>query len=235
PEALAEFLQRGSASASGSTHNQKKMHRLLPLWLKKLFLSSFVVLNLTTVLFINLPASMHKECCLWINEHFSQWNTYRIRYASWRWQQYAHLTGLNNRWQMFGYQSRFNWWYDIRAIYSDGDQETSVLLPLPNQSPRTLLERYVFDLKERKFELNIYASEIARERYSRYLMRVYSTHQGLPIQSVRWHLCTQNILPPDQAMAEQRLHVEQADVRLLNQFEVNCQSQNTKLVARSVD
>ena len=51
---------------------------------------------------------------------------------------------------------------DIRAIYSDGVNESSVLLPLPNQSARNLAEKFLFDLKERKFELNIYRNPLAR-------------------------------------------------------------------------
>ena len=54
----------------------------------------------------------------------------------------------------------------------------------------------VFDLKERKFELNIYLNPVARESYSRYLARQYPSHDGLPIQRIKWHLGTQRILPP---------------------------------------
>ena len=186
----------------------------------RLFVSCFIVLNLLTVAWINQPESWTDEKSKWIEQCLSSQQAYQLRIAAWRWQQYAHYAGLDNRWQMFGCQSRFNWWYDIRAIYSDGVEETSVLLPLPNQSARTLVERMLFDLKERKFELNIYRNPVARESYSRYLARQFPTHNGLPIQMIRWHLCTQRILPPNEAIAKHQLHDPHAQVRHLNDFKI---------------
>ena len=179
-----------------------------------------IVLNVSTVAWINQPEQWTDAKSNWIAENLSPHGAYRLRYAAWRWQQYAHYAGLDNRWQMFGRQSRFNWWYDIRAIYSDGGKKSSVLLPIPNQSARTLVERLLFDLKERKFELNIYLNPVARESYSRYLARQFPTHNGLPIQSIRWHLCTQRILPPSEAVAKHQLVDTHAQVHHLNDFRI---------------
>lgn len=187
---------------------------------KRRLISMFVLVNLLTVLWINQPESFCDTKSKWLDRWLPPSDAYRFRYAGWRWSQYAHYTGLDNRWQMFGRQSRFNWWYDIRAIYSDGVRESTVLLPLPNQSARTVLQRTLFDLKERKFELNIYLNPLARESYSRYLARQYPTKDGMQIQSVRWHLGTQGILPPDVAVAENRLHEDTVHVQLLNEFAV---------------
>jgi hypothetical protein len=203
----------------------------LPSRKSRVLISGFVLLNLATVLWTNTPPSVLQVCREAVDAHFSPQNAYRIRYVDWRWQQYAHVVGLNNRWQMFGRQSRFNWWYSIRAIYSDGETEKSVLLPLPNQSPRTFLDRYVFDLKECKFELNIYLNEVARESYSRYLMRQYSEHEGMPIRSIRWFLGTQMILEPKDAVAQHRLHASEAQVRLLNEFFDKREATNRSLVS----
>ena len=189
------------------------------LW-KRIFISGFVVLNILTVAWINQPQSVFEWTSKWIDQHWTVANAYRLRYATWRWQQYAHYAGLDNRWQMFGRQSRFNWWYDIRAVYSDGIHESIVLLPLPNQSARSFFERTVFDLKERKFELNIYLNPVARESYSRYLARQYPSHDGLPIQRIKWHLGTQRILPPNEAIAVQQLHDSHVQIMLLNDFEL---------------
>ena len=82
------------------------------------------------------------------------------------------------------------------------------------------MQRMLFDLKERKFELNIYLNPVAREAYSRYLARQFPNHEGMPIQSVRWHLGTQGILPPVEAVAKQRLHEDKAHIQLLNEFNV---------------
>ncbi len=187
---------------------------------KRMFISGFVVLNMLTVAWINQPESVAEWSLKWVDQHWTPAQAYRLRYAAWRWQQYAHYAGLDNRWQMFGRQSRFNWWYDIRAVYSDGIRESIVLLPLPNQSARSFFERSLFDLKERKFELNIYRNPVARESYSRYLARQYPMHDGLPIQRIRWHLGSQRILPPNEAIAEHQLHDSHVQIMLLNDFEL---------------
>ncbi len=190
-----------------------------PRW-KRWLISGFVGINLLTVAWMNQPEQLSEAASNWIDRHWSPSQAYRLRLAAWRWNQYAHYAGLDNRWQMFGFQSRFNWWYDIRAVYSDGHQESSVLLPLPNQSARTLAERLLFDLKERKFELNIYRNPIAREAYSRYLARQFPTHEGMPISNVRWHLGSQRILPPAEAVSKQQLHDTQVQILLLNDFKI---------------
>lgn len=91
------------------------------------------------------------------------------------------------------------------------------------------MQRTLFDLKERKFELNIYLNPVARESYSRYLARQFPTHDGMPIQSVRWHLGTQGILPPAEAVAKHKLHDDSAHVQLLNEFQVGPDVANVSL------
>lgn len=195
------------------------MNRILNrLVLTKIAISVFVVGNLLTVLCINTPDSFQRSFHSSLKGCLSEWNAYRLDQANYRWRQYAYVVGLDNRWQMFGRQSRFNWWYDIRAVYSNGIVEKSILLPLSNQSQRSILERYIFDQKERKFALNIYQSELGREAYSRYLMRQFSELDGMPIKSIRWHLCTQRILPPEEAVAKQELHDSMTQVYPLNDF-----------------
>ncbi len=185
---------------------------------QRLILSGFVVLNLATVGWINMPDTVGKTLSQWLDTSSSPTTSYRMKYIGWRWQQYAHIVGLDNRWQMFGRQSRFNWWYDIRAVYSDGRHECSVLLPLPNQSARSISQRMLFDLKERKFELNLYPNTLAREAYSRYLARQFPFHNGMPIQTIRWHLGTEGILPPSKAVQQQKLHTSRVQLFHLNDF-----------------
>ena len=192
----------------------------IPSRFTRLIISCFVVLNLATVGWINLPESVGKSVSQWIDRSLSPPEAYRFKCFTWRWQQYAHHAGLDNRWQMFGRQSRFNWWYDIRAVYSDEERAISVLLPLPNQSARGLAQRFLFDLKERKFELNLYRNSIAREAYSRYLARQFPTHDGMPIQRIRWQLGSQSILPPAEAVAKNTLHSTHVQLMHLNDFEV---------------
>jgi hypothetical protein len=177
----------------------------LPSRWRRCVLSIFILLNLSTVLYMNLPKQ-------WSAETYQQWSAalpestkHQLSLCNWRWQQYAHIAGLSNQWQMFGKQSNFNWWYDIRGVYSDGTTTETVLLPLPNQSARTFAEKYLFDLKERKFALNIYLNQFARQAYQRYLAQCYPEHLGLPLTEIRWKLCYQMILPPEEAVQSQQL------------------------------
>jgi hypothetical protein len=217
---MPELTMPESMEGKSSQEFDSQPNSLPSRW-KRCLISCFVLLNLSTVIWVNLPEPLTDEKSKWIDHRLNPYQAYRVRYAAWRWQQYAHYVGLDNRWQMFGRQSRFNWWYDIRAIYSDSLNEESVLLPLPNQSARSFAERYLFDLKERKFELNIYRNPVAREAYSRYLARQFPTHHGLPIRSIRWHLGTQRILPPNEAVAKQKLHDDHANIRFLNDFKID--------------
>lgn len=113
--------------------------------------------------------------------------------------QYAHKLGLDNRWQMFGRQSRFNWRFHIYGLYSDGLTTRAWLLPDPRQVPRNWIERNLIDFKEGKYQLNIYDNRPARMAYAFYLARRYPLHEGLPIQSVVYELRHQWIREPRQA------------------------------------
>jgi len=189
------------------------------LW-KRCLISTFILLNLATVLFVNLPLHWKDNFLGWAATTRSPEDVHRLEMASWRLQRYAYFAGLDNRWQMFGYQSRFNWWYVIRGVYSDGRHEKLVLLPLPNQSGRTICDSFLFDLKEIKFELNIYLNPTAREAYSRYIARQFPERDGMPIRSVRWELGCQMILPPDEAVQRQELLYPRCSVQVLNEFPV---------------
>lgn len=121
---------------------------------------------------------------------------YLLRYGKWLIQYYAFCTGLNNQWQMFGKQTRFNWWYLIKAKYGDGEPQ---ILPLPSQSKRTFWQAWFLDFKETKFHLNLYPRPAAREAYAYYLARQYPVHEGVPISSIIFELNWQMILPREEA------------------------------------
>ena len=77
---------------------------------KRRLVSMFVLVNLLTVLWINQPEAFTDAKSKWIDRQLPPNEAYQLRYAAWRWSQYAHYAGLDNRWQMFGRQSRLNWW-----------------------------------------------------------------------------------------------------------------------------
>jgi hypothetical protein len=137
------------------------MHRRLPL-------SLFCALNVGTVLFMNQPAPVEERGTQALGSMLSAQNASRAHAASWLVRYYAHLAGLDNRWTMFSYLHRLDWWYVIKAAYPDGLEEP---LPLPLQSPRSFLQRTFFDYKEAKFHLNIYSQPEWRKAYGRYLCR----------------------------------------------------------------
>jgi len=137
----------------------------------------------------------------WFGVHYAQqMATAGDRYL----RKYAHYTGLDNRWQMFGLQSRFNWWYVIKARYREGSREEEIVLDLPRQSeqsgvPRTRWQYHFFDFREGKFHLNMYREPYDRAAYARYLARKYPEHDGMPVESVVYELHFQHIKPPEEA------------------------------------
>ena len=163
---------------------------------KRIVLSCFFVLGLFAVLYSNRPAPLIDAGDRFLDSHLSPEGARAARYASWLVQYYAFLTGLNQQWQMFGEQSRCNWWYAIKARY--GDHEP-LLLPLPNQSDRTPMQSLLTDFKENKLLLNLYTRPWSREAYAHYLCRQYPLQDGTPISSVQYELHWQIIAPREEA------------------------------------
>ena len=163
---------------------------------RKVIISLFVSLNIITVLFMNRPLQFVEAANKTIQVFNSEELTGELNYCSNLIKMYAHIFGLDNRWQMFGRQSRFNWWYLISGKYADS---SVVTLPVPFQAKRTLWESLFVDFKEGKFDLNLYNDPGGREIYSRYLCRKYASRNASPIQSIIFDLYFQHILPPEEA------------------------------------
>ena len=165
--------------------------------MRKIVLSAFCVLNLGTVVFMNLPAAVTEAETRALMTlpppvaHRMRWVELQIR----RW---AYVTGLDNRWTLFSQLPRFDWWYVIKARYPDGSEE---LLPLPRQSARPFLYRNFFDHKEAKFHLNIYPHAHMRWSYGRYLCRVIRATRPTPAAAVVFELHWQQILERPEALA----------------------------------
>ena len=171
---------------------------------KKVILSAFIVLNLFTVLFMNRPVPLGKRLNVAMNRHVGPTTAYRLRYSSYLVQRYAHLVGLDNRWQMFGRLPRFNWWYVIKARY---DGAEGVVLPLAMQAPRTVWQNLLFDFKEGKFYLNIYLRPTYRRAYAYYLCRQFPSRDGTQIASIVYELHWQHLYPLAKA-AELGAHLD---------------------------
>lgn len=180
---------------------------------RKTLISAFVILNVSTVLYMNRPVVVDAK----IKENFPARLNWGIEYGGWLIARYAHVVGLDNRWQMFGQQSRFQWWYVIKANY-ENDKER--VLPLAMQSERTFWEDFLFDFKEAKLYLNLYTRPDFRETYARYLSRQFATFEGAPVTSIVYELHWRNILNPQEA-ARRGFHLEERSYKQLLQ-EVEC-------------
>ncbi len=164
---------------------------------KKLLVSAFIVLNLGTVLWMNRPKGLVRAWDRALAACPSPAAAGVLRHADYLDQNYAHITGLDPTWQMFGALSRFDWWFVIKARYADGEE---VLLPLPLQSDRTPWERTMADFKEVKYHLNMYTDRPSREAYALYLARQFPEHHGARIRAIVWEVHYQNIRPPAETL-----------------------------------
>ena len=183
--------------------------------IRKIIISLFIVLNIGTVLFMNRPNPFIDAINGVINSFDSPTFKYKTTLYSWYIKTYAHIVGLDNRWQMFGRQSRFNWWYLIKAKYANSE---IITLPLPRQIPRNWFQSFLIDFKEGKFHLNMYPNQANRESYSRYLCRQYSNSSGVPIESIIFELHYQYILTPEEAAKQGRCLDPNTYSNVLNEF-----------------
>jgi hypothetical protein len=175
--------------------------------LSKSLISLFVVMNILAILRSNRPSWAGHAVESTAESAFGPLAVYRLRYTGWLIDRYAHLSGLNNRWEMFSHQSRFNWWYGIQGVTPDG---TVVELNLPLVGERTFAERNFFDFREAKYHLNLYPNPDLRHRYGRYLCRALARVR-VPdhgrVQQIRFLLHHQNLLSPEEARAR-GTHIE---------------------------
>jgi hypothetical protein len=183
--------------------------------MRKALISAFILLNLGVVLFVNRPFRLIRAVQWHALTKLPPRTVYGLSLAAWGVLRYAHLAGLDNRWEMFGRQSRFHWRYLIQAKDEEG---RTAVLPLPRQSPRTFWQKYFFDFREAKFHLNLYARPAARQAYARYLCRKFPEAGGRPVRSIVFELEYQHLVPLDQAAAR-GTHLE-TDVHqeLLDEF-----------------
>jgi hypothetical protein len=160
---------------------------------------------LGTILWCNLPDAAREQALGRTVRSLSPEGAYRVRQLEWLARYGAHLAGLDNKWQMYGGQSRFNWSFVITGAYADEQRKVERQLIDREDRYATGWRRRLFGFKEAKFQLNIYGDPVARESYARYLARQRPEWEGLPIARVRYELQLQYILPPLVAVREQRL------------------------------
>jgi hypothetical protein len=175
---------------------------------------------LATIFWCNLPDSFTAATRTAMDRHLDPQFAYKVRWTAWVFRYAAHIAGLDNKWQMFGGQSRFNWKFLIVAEYGESTDRVERLLPLPRQGDRSFFQKSVIDFKEAKFHLNIYNDPVARESYARYLGREYPEYQGRSLKSIRYDLQVQNIIPPLIAVKEQKLLEEKIITNTISRFSI---------------
>jgi hypothetical protein len=168
--------------------------RLFPPRWQRTLLNLATCLILMTIGWCNLPDEVPRSVIAGLEQNCSPQMAHRIRWGEWVWKWGAHLAGFDNKWQMYGLQSRFNWHYQIIATYGEGDQQVDRLLPLPRQSERTYWQRAIVDFKEAKFHLNIYNDPLARETYAHYLAHQFPEFNGQRLKRIRYAVKQQQLL-----------------------------------------
>ncbi len=170
--------------------------------IKRFLISLFVLLNIFTVIYVNRPIPIKETQGSKLKEILHPSSLDHMRSATRIFfTGYGELVGLSTRWLMFVLQDRYNWSYLIKAKYEDSSE---VILPIPRQGKRTILEREFFDFKDTKFQYNFNYRPYAKEHYASYLCRKYPIHNGAKVKSIIFELYKQNILELKEAEKRNR-------------------------------
>jgi hypothetical protein len=181
---------------------------------RKPLISAFVILNITGFMHANRPFWLVRSSDS-VLEAWGGYGAYRVKYAGWVLARYEHAAGLDNRWEMFSTQPRFNWWFDIKGV---NDQGAAFDLEVPSQGNRSVLDTAFFDFREAKYTLNLYANPELRARYANYLCRQSPVLGGRPIVAVRITLWHQPLRTPHEASVTGRHLVPQAYSRIMDEI-----------------
>ena len=169
--------------------------------IKRFFISLFILLNIFTVIYINRPVPVKTTQGNKLKEilhpsSFDLRSTIGLFFIN-----YGEFIGLGTRWLMFVLQDHYNWFYLIKAKYNDSSE---MLLPIPRQGERTILQREFFDFKDAKFQYNFNYRPYLKEHYASYLCRKYPIHNGAKIRAIIFEFYRQNILEPREAQKRNR-------------------------------
>lgn len=157
--------------------------------IKKPIISLFILLNLFTFLFYLCPQRIKK----YINKSYSSVSKLpNKRFPPfWVLNKYSQFTGLNNRWGMFTTPDSRNWWLTVKAKYKNNK---IITLPLPKQSKRTFIEKFVFDFRETQYRARIYNEKSRQKRYAYFLCRNFSSYEKSPVESIIFERQEQKVL-----------------------------------------
>ncbi|MDJ0508577.1 MAG: hypothetical protein QNJ64_04880 [Crocosphaera sp.] len=125
------------------------------------------------------------------------------------------FAGMSSHWRLFSVIDRFSWRIEIVGI--DNKKEVKNL-PILRQEEKKFIERNFIDFREVKLHQNLFIYPDARHHYSDYLCRTYRS-DNQEIESIRYDLFWQQILPPRQAaIRKQYLTEEFSDIGKLGEY-----------------
>lgn len=159
----------------------------------KVFIYAFVLLNFIAIINSNRPQWLLVERILPSNTTIN----YFMNHFRWRISIYAHYAGLDNRWEMFSFIYREDWFLVFKARYEGEEQD--VYLPLALQSERRFIDEWFYDFREAKYRLNIFGNQGARQHYAKWLCKKYKMKDNHRILYVAVDYETTDILPREQA------------------------------------
>ncbi len=147
----------------------------------KLLLSAFILFNMLVWAWRHTPAWWDRIYWGKVDQHLAPEQAAAVRSVPAALNWYAHKVGLDNKWEMYSSLYRGDWTIIAVGIDANGKQ---VLLPEPLQTPRTWFESAVVDFREPKYQIHLTRWPDQAERYTRYLLRRYPSHNGVPIRDV---------------------------------------------------
>ena len=153
---------------------------------KKLLVSIFILLNISTIIFANFPERLKRFTQLKISSSF----------PSFLLNKYGQFTGLCARWGMFANLDREKWWLLIKGKYKN---QKEIILPLPRQSTRRFIDRFFFDFREAMLCVRLGNDKKKQERYASFLCRRFFAHNGSSIESIVFESRSQKILTISEA------------------------------------
>lgn len=160
---------------------------------RKALVSAFVVLCLITQVLQNLAAgypSAPGDDAPYA-KRLAVWAVSDVR---WGFETFGFYTGTNTFWRMFSPVHRYDWWWTVTAVYSDG---SSRLLPSPSDE-HTGATAFFTDFRETKLLLNLWTRPPMQGAYADHVCRQEAARGPSP-REIQLDLVWRNIVPPEEA------------------------------------
>lgn len=169
---------------------------------RKGLISLFCVLNLSAVLYANVPANLAAWTQPALAAALGPQGQTCAGCAGWALGRWAHVAGLGARWQLFGPLPSYDYALTLTVRWPDG---TSSRLPT---SPwqKTGVASVLTEHKQHKIDLNLGWNAATRDAWGRHVCRWLAATTGRFPSAVAFTMETRAILPRAQADATATVH-----------------------------